>query len=121
MNDDITTRLRRDCMSLIADEAADTIEQLRADVMCLKYQNAEFVRNLTMAQDERNAATAERDEARADAERWQADALRLLQERNAAQKERDEARRMFCKCHAQAEAIGYAEGRGWDCFKEDNK
>ena len=35
--------------------------------------------------------------------------------------ERDEARRMFCKCHAQAEAIGYAEGRGWDCFKEDDK
>lgn len=33
--------------------------------------------------------------------------------------ERDEARRMFCKCHAQAEAIGYAEGRGWDCFKGD--
>jgi predicted nucleic acid-binding Zn-ribbon protein len=35
--------------------------------------------------------------------------------------ERDEARRMYCKCHAQAEAIGYAEGRGWDCFKEDGK
>jgi hypothetical protein len=33
-----------------------------------------------------------------------------------ALRERDEARRMFCKCHAQAEAIGYAEGRGWDCF-----
>jgi len=33
--------------------------------------------------------------------------------------ERDEARQMFCKCHAQAEAIGYAEGRGWNCFKED--
>jgi hypothetical protein len=33
--------------------------------------------------------------------------------------ERDEARRMYCKCHAQAEAVGYAEGRGWDCFKED--
>jgi len=31
--------------------------------------------------------------------------------------ERDEARRMYCKCHTQAEAIGYAEGRGWDCFK----
>jgi len=29
--------------------------------------------------------TAERDEARRDAERWQDDALRLLQERNAAQ------------------------------------
>jgi hypothetical protein len=37
------------------------------------------------------------------------------------ERERDEARRMFCKCHAQAEAIGYAEGRGWDCFKEDGK
>ncbi len=35
--------------------------------------------------------------------------------------ERDEARRMYCKCHAQAEAIGYAEGRGWDCFKKDGK
>ena len=35
--------------------------------------------------------------------------------------ERDEARRLFCKCHAQAEAIGYAEGRGWDCFKEAGK
>ena len=35
--------------------------------------------------------------------------------------ERDEARRMYCKCHAQAEAIGYAEGRGWDCFKEETK
>ena len=32
--------------------------------------------------------------------------------------ERDEARQMYCKCHAQAEAIGYAEGRGWDCFKD---
>lgn len=31
MNDDIVTRLRRDCMSLIADEAADEIERLRAE------------------------------------------------------------------------------------------
>lgn len=31
--------------------------------------------------------------------------------------ERDEARRLFCECHAQAEAVGYAEGRGWDCYK----
>ena len=31
MSDDITTRLRRDCMSLIADEAADTIDHLRAE------------------------------------------------------------------------------------------
>jgi hypothetical protein len=31
--------------------------------------------------------TAERDEARRDAERWQADALRLLTERNAAKEQ----------------------------------
>lgn len=31
MSDDITTRLRRDCMSLIADEAADEIERLRKE------------------------------------------------------------------------------------------
>ncbi len=29
MSDDIVVRLRRDCMSLIADEAADEIERLR--------------------------------------------------------------------------------------------
>ena len=31
MSDDITMRLRREIMSLIADEAADTIEQLRKE------------------------------------------------------------------------------------------
>lgn len=31
MSDDITVRLRRDCMSLIADEAADTIDRLRVE------------------------------------------------------------------------------------------
>ncbi len=93
MSEDITTRLRRDCMSLIADEAADTIEQLRADVMCLKYQNAEFVRNLTMAQDERNAATAERDEAR-----------------------REVSFLRPSVCLGAQTAHEYAQSRGWDCF-----
>jgi len=31
VSDDITTRLRRDCMSLIADEAAETIDRLRVE------------------------------------------------------------------------------------------
>jgi len=31
MSDDITVRLRRDCTSLIADEAADTIDRLRVE------------------------------------------------------------------------------------------
>ncbi len=41
MNEDITTRLRRDCMSLIADEAADTIERLRAE-LCTAWEQAEL-------------------------------------------------------------------------------
>jgi hypothetical protein len=40
VSDDITTRLRRDCMSLIADEAADTIERLRAE-LCTAWEQAE--------------------------------------------------------------------------------
>ena len=45
---------------------------------------------------------------------------KLEMEINQLRKERDEARRMYCKCHAQAEAVGYAEGRGWDCFKQED-
>ena len=54
------------------------------------------------------------------AERWEDDALRLMEERNKALKERDEARREAC---GHGETIGgamlEAELRGWDCFKEN--
>jgi hypothetical protein len=73
--------------------------------------------------------TAERDEARRDAERWQADALRLLNERNAAQEERDELRAIANKAMDERDAarreVCYAstlpprecaEERGWDCW-----
>jgi chromosome segregation ATPase len=63
---------------------------------------------------------AERDEARRDAERWEDDALRLLNERNAAQRERDEARREVCYASTQPPRE-CAVDRGWDCFKEDGK
>jgi hypothetical protein len=74
--------------------------------------------------------TAERDEARKDAERWQADALRLLNERNTAERERDEARREVCRWaaarhrsefrhYSTVNAIDYAEKRGWrDAWRE---
>jgi hypothetical protein len=64
--------------------------------------------------------TAERDEARRDAERWQADALRLIKERNAAMEERDEARREVCYASTQPPRECAAD-RGWDCFKKDGK
>jgi hypothetical protein len=64
--------------------------------------------------------TAERDEARADVERWKNDALRLLKERNAAMEERDAARREVCYASTQPPRE-CAEDRGWDCFKEADK
>ena len=45
--------------------------------------------------------TAERDDAREQAERWEDDALRLMQERNEALKERDEARRIAAYQYAK--------------------
>ncbi len=80
------------------------IERLRADVMCLKYQNAEFVRNLTMAQDERNAAIAERDEAR----------------REICVNATAEPYRQLCGSGILLPQ-DEARARGWDCFKEDGK
>jgi chromosome segregation ATPase len=75
--------------------------------------------------------TAEREEAREQAERWEDDALRLLNERNAAQAERDEARMQVCILGAVttklkqapkttlAEAMQIAEKFGWDCFSDE--
>jgi len=112
MTDDIVDRLRAagECPTplraylarSVVMQAADEIERLRADVMCLKHQNAEFVRSLTMAQDERNTAVAERDEARCDAcMTW---AWMYRPSENAETEARKEAKR-----------------RGWDCFKKEEE
>jgi hypothetical protein len=79
------------------------------------------------AADEIIRLRAERDEARRDAERWQVDALRLLQEKNDALKQRDAARRQCCTeavqrpfgsgtIHNCGDAVEEATRRGWDCF-----
>ena len=59
--------------------------------------------------------TAERDEARRDAERWKDDALRLIKERNDAMEERDAARREVCYASTKPPRE-CAEERGWDCW-----
>ena len=89
------------------------IEDLRKQVATLLDEQTGF--RVAIAQ-----LTAERDEARRDAERGQADAMRLLNERNAAQRERDEARREVCYASTQPPRE-CAEERGWDCFKEADK
>jgi hypothetical protein len=59
--------------------------------------------------------TAERDDAREQAERWEDDALRLIKERNDAMEERDAARREVCYASTKPPRE-CAEERGWDCW-----
>jgi hypothetical protein len=93
--------------------------------------------------------TTERDEAKRDAERWQADALRLLNERNAAQEERDELVSIADKASKERDALRHelwdlqrgfcnvasslnkeitgsprspmqiARDKGWKCFEDE--
>jgi uncharacterized protein (DUF3084 family) len=94
------------------------IERLRADLMCLKTQNAEFVRALTMAQDERNAAVKERDEARREVSSL---ASRNYLDNEAAIRRVTELARCDPKpamSFKDAYSMNYAEKRGWDCFRE---
>ena len=97
MIEDITTRLRRDCMSLIADEAADEIERLRARIA----------------------------EASDEAQLARSTITDLTIEVEKLRDERDEARQMFCNAmtdHCEEdEARQIAKEQGWDCFKEDGK
>jgi hypothetical protein len=112
-------------------------DQAIEDYRRLSTRLAEYQREWTRQEErfifERDQAVRERNEARRDAERWQADALRLLNERNAAQGERDEARRMVCNLESRLDwqhgnidparfsPMAIAEQRGWVCFKEGTK
>jgi hypothetical protein len=126
MDRDIVERLREIAGPIVPNvctDAAEAIERLRE----LLENSYEFTKTLT----------AERDEARRELEEWRNSSAHVEADHpdevhcgcvpvlrkllTDARRERDEARRMYCKCHAQAEAIGYAEGRGWDCYKEDGK
>ena len=60
-------------IAAIAPDAIALMDKAIAEIKRLRQENATL--------------TAERDEARRDAERWQADALRLLTERNAAKEQ----------------------------------
>ena len=96
MSDDIVTRLRRDCMSLIANEAADEMERLR--VQALGTQRRIQDQDAIMAE--------------------------LWERIHALTDERDEARRMVCEWHSGLRVQhpqDYAKRRGWDCYKEDGK
>ena len=96
MSDDITTRLRRDCMSLIADEAADTIDRLRAE-LCTAWEQAERWKD-------------ERDEARRSCCEF------------AAMVDSADTVVMYVDSNRFHEiAMKYMKSRGWDCFPQEDE
>jgi hypothetical protein len=80
---------------------------------------------MTDPRDEIARLTAERDDAREQAERWEDDALRLMTERNKALEERDAARRAYCMAayrldpKGESTPMSIAHQQGWDCFRKD--
>ena len=91
------------------------IERLRQEYGEARRAIGESLQSLIHLRQEQNALRDERDEAIKDAERWQADALRLLTERNDAMEERDAARREVCYASTKPPRE-CAEERGWDCW-----
>jgi hypothetical protein len=69
-----------DIIAAIAPDAVSLMDKAIAEIKRLRQENATL--------------TAERDEARKEAESWQDDALRMMRDRNTAERERDEARRI---------------------------
>jgi hypothetical protein len=61
--DDIATRLRRDCMSLIADEAADVIDRLCSELKVMTDEHR-------LACEDRDLMIRQRDEARREILLW---------------------------------------------------
>ena len=115
-----------DTMERNIEEVLESRAAQRILVASMAEENDNLRGMVTVLDASVNRVTAERDEARRDAERWQADALRLMNERNAAEDERDSARREVCArasseqallCLPQSVPEQVAEARGWDCFR----
>ena len=100
-----------DIIAAIAPDAVSLMDKAIAEIKRLRQENATL--------------TAERDEAREQAERWEDDALRLMKERNAVQEERDAARRAYCVAayrldpKGESTPMSIANQHGWDCFRKD--
>jgi uncharacterized coiled-coil DUF342 family protein len=123
MSDDIVTRLRRDCMSLIADEAADEIERLRRNTGCARNQRStQFCAEALDAQ--RDVETMKAELAR-NADECRETLTELRQRVGTLTAERDEIRLSYCLL---MEAYRGGDGRvtanklGWGyLFAEDSK
>jgi FtsZ-binding cell division protein ZapB len=100
-----------DIIAAIAPDAVSLMDKAIAEIKRLRQENATL--------------TAERDEAREQAERWEDDALRLMKERNKALEERDAARRAYCMAayrldpKGESTPMSIAQQQGWDCFRKD--
>lgn len=136
---DIVTQLRAvlhndRSVELVARDAADEIERLRADrEKCHDIMESQSHQLARMARENerlRAELVSKADELQKQY-RWH----HLLTEAFAAEKEatirdlrkveaeRDEARRMVCGLDADImeDQIEYAKHRGWDCFKDDKQ
>jgi hypothetical protein len=94
--DDITTRLRRDCMSLIADEAADVIDRLRSELKVMTDEHR-------LACEDRDLMIRQRDDVRREYCRRIACPLMDITDEN------DEDR-------VEWKARDIADTFKWDCF-----
>ena len=101
MESDIVTRLRRDCMSLIADEAADEIERLRVIVQGWEHSARNAERDIAQLREERDEARRDRCMARA-VIRWD------LEHPNSPQRTQTTIILL---------AWQIADEEGWDCFE----
>lgn len=72
-----------DIIAAIAPDAVSLMDKAIAEIKRLRQENATL--------------TAERDEARKEAESWQDDALRMMRDRNTAERERDDARQQVAR------------------------
>ena len=109
---DIVSRLRECDQGLLEEYQEPELGDIVTDCSSIA-EAANLIEQRRSERDELRKQLFEVDEAEENAQ------LRI---ENALRSERDEARREVCELTMPCDGSqkGYAKGRGWDCFKEDN-
>lgn len=132
---DIVTQLRAvlhndRSVELMARDAADEIERLRAELVSKADELAATLRQLRKVETECSMLRVECGLLERNAETTYENHKRIVAELTA---ERDEARRLLCQFESRLDfeygnidpsrfgPVALAADRGWDCFKEDKR